>query len=69
MNQKFTITRQGMEKNRELKSKPDYLQEYFIRVMNRKNDPQNHEKMVGLKGPRIVSWVWKSVLGSQRIYS
>ena len=33
-----------MEKIREIKSKSDYFQEYFIKVMNRKNGPQNPEK-------------------------
>ena len=44
LNQKYTITKWGMEKIRELKSKSDYFQEYFIRVMNRKYSPQNPEK-------------------------
>ena len=44
LNQKYTITRWGMGKIRELKSKSDYFQKYFIKVMNRKNSPQNSEK-------------------------
>ena len=44
LNQKYTITWWGMEKIRELKSKSDYFQKYFIEVMNRKNGTQNSEK-------------------------